>query len=76
MEDTEPQTVTLDVMPLIAGHLPLPAVRLSKYIAASQPTSIKGTYIHNFSITLFRHKSNIALKYQSCRNKICLILMT
>lgn len=34
MDNTEPQTVTLEVMPLIAGYLPLPAVRLSKYIAA------------------------------------------
>lgn len=31
----EPQTVTLDVMPLVAGYLPLPTVRLSKYIAAN-----------------------------------------
>ncbi|XP_049885562.1 trafficking protein particle complex subunit 10 [Pectinophora gossypiella] len=34
-ECTEPQCVTLDVMPLVAGYLPLPTVRLSKYIAAS-----------------------------------------
>jgi hypothetical protein len=32
---TEPQSVTLDVMPLVAGYLPLPTVRLSKYIAAN-----------------------------------------
>lgn len=32
---TEPQNVTLDVMPLVAGYLPLPTVRLSKYIAAN-----------------------------------------
>ncbi|CAK1545522.1 unnamed protein product [Leptosia nina] len=31
----EPQNVTLDVMPLVAGYLPLPTVRLSKYIAAN-----------------------------------------
>ncbi|XP_041982895.1 trafficking protein particle complex subunit 10 [Aricia agestis] len=30
-----PQSVSLDVMPLGAGFLPLPAVRLSKYIAAN-----------------------------------------
>ncbi|XP_046971820.1 trafficking protein particle complex subunit 10 [Vanessa cardui] len=32
---TEGQCVSLDVMPLGAGYLPLPAVRLSKYIAAN-----------------------------------------
>lgn len=31
----EAQCVTLDVMPLVAGYLPLPTVRLSKYIAAN-----------------------------------------
>lgn len=31
----ESQNVTLDVMPLVAGYLPLPTVRLSKYIAAN-----------------------------------------
>ncbi|VVD05938.1 unnamed protein product [Leptidea sinapis] len=30
------QCVSLDVMPLVAGYLPLPTVRLSKYIAASK----------------------------------------
>lgn len=34
-ETLEPQCVTLDVMPLVAGYLPLPSVRLSKYIAAN-----------------------------------------
>ncbi|CAH0550130.1 unnamed protein product [Brassicogethes aeneus] len=29
-----PQTVALDVMPLASGHLPLPLVRISKYIPA------------------------------------------
>lgn len=32
--DSEPQTVILDVMPLNSGYLPLPIVRLSKYIPA------------------------------------------
>lgn len=41
MDNTEPQNVTLDVMPLIAGYLPLPTVRLSKYIAANQ-TAVRG----------------------------------
>lgn len=36
MEGTPKHTVTLDVMPLICGFLPLPAVRLSKYIPAEQ----------------------------------------
>ncbi|OWR45095.1 Trafficking protein particle complex subunit 10 [Danaus plexippus plexippus] len=33
--NSEGQCVNLDVMPLVAGYLPLPAVRLSKYIAAN-----------------------------------------
>lgn len=32
--DPDMQTVTLDVMPLNSGYLPLPIVRLSKYIPA------------------------------------------
>ncbi|KAJ8971683.1 hypothetical protein NQ317_014001 [Molorchus minor] len=32
--DEQPQTVVLDVMPLTSGHLPLPLVRISKYIPA------------------------------------------
>lgn len=32
--DPDPQTVVLDVMPLNSGYLPLPVVRLSKYIPA------------------------------------------
>lgn len=34
-QSAEGQSVSLDVMPLGAGYLPLPAVRLSKYIAAN-----------------------------------------
>lgn len=41
LED-DPQTVTLDVMPLTSGHMPLPSVRLSKYIPAENVVS--GTY--------------------------------
>lgn len=37
--DMQPQTVTLDVMPLTTGYLPLPLVRLSKYIPAETSTS-------------------------------------
>lgn len=32
--DLESQTVVLDVMPLSSGYLPLPLVRISKYIPA------------------------------------------
>ena len=39
------QHVTLDVMPLMGGFLPLPSVRLSKYIPADvkRPDSVVGT---------------------------------
>jgi hypothetical protein len=39
------QNVTLDVMPLLGGFLPLPSVRLSKYIPADvkRPDSVVGT---------------------------------
>ncbi|KAJ8930533.1 hypothetical protein NQ314_016646 [Rhamnusium bicolor] len=39
--EEEPQTVVLDVMPLTSGHLPLPLVRISKYIPAEFGTSDK-----------------------------------
>ncbi|XP_072933288.1 trafficking protein particle complex subunit 10 isoform X2 [Epargyreus clarus] len=42
----EPQNVTLDVMPLIAGYLPLPSVRLSKYIAANTKDPKKDISAH------------------------------
>lgn len=35
VDSAEPQCVTLEVMPLIAGYLPLPTVRLSKYITST-----------------------------------------
>jgi hypothetical protein len=38
------QIVRLDVMPLIGGFLPLPLVRLSKYIPADQKTYSRGMY--------------------------------
>ncbi len=34
MEGSSKHSVTLDVMPLVCGFLPLPAVRLSRYIPA------------------------------------------
>jgi len=36
MEGASKHSVTLDVMPLVYGFLPLPAVRLSRYIPAEQ----------------------------------------
>ncbi|KAJ9595261.1 hypothetical protein L9F63_013449, partial [Diploptera punctata] len=39
LESVDKQNVTLDVMPLIGGFLPLPLVRLSKYIPADQKAS-------------------------------------
>ena len=36
MEGSSKHSVTLDVMPLIHGYLPLPAIRLSRYIPADQ----------------------------------------
>lgn len=35
LEVLEKQSVTLDVMPLTSGYLPLPVVRLSRYIPAA-----------------------------------------
>lgn len=34
LDSLDRQTVTLDVMPLTSGYLPLPVVRLSRYIPA------------------------------------------
>ncbi|KAI8437513.1 hypothetical protein MSG28_011825 [Choristoneura fumiferana] len=42
----EAQSVTLDVMPLVAGYLPLPTVRLSKYIAANTKDPKKDISAH------------------------------
>ena len=36
MQDVESHSLTLDVLPLSAGFLPLPNIRLSKYISASK----------------------------------------
>ncbi|RVE49327.1 hypothetical protein evm_006040 [Chilo suppressalis] len=43
---TEPQSVSLDVMPLVAGYLPLPTVRLSKYIPANTKDPKKDISAH------------------------------
>ncbi|XP_013186203.2 trafficking protein particle complex subunit 10 isoform X2 [Amyelois transitella] len=45
-ESTSPQTVSLEVMPLSAGYLPLPTVRLSKYIAANTKDPKKDISTH------------------------------
>ncbi|CAK1594006.1 unnamed protein product [Parnassius mnemosyne] len=42
----EPQLVILDVMPLVAGYLPLPTVRLSKYIPANTKDPKKDISTH------------------------------
>lgn len=39
LSDMDEQTVLLDVMPLVNGYLPLPSVRLSKYIPAGSKSS-------------------------------------
>ncbi|KAG7201711.1 hypothetical protein KM043_004436 [Ampulex compressa] len=39
LEILEKQSVTLDVMPLTSGYLPLPVVRLSRYIPATESKS-------------------------------------
>ena len=39
METAKKQTVVVEVMALVGGHLPLPKVRLSKYIPADHNTS-------------------------------------
>lgn len=45
LDTGERQSVLLDVMPLINGYLPLPLVRLSKYIPADiKLSSTRGLY--------------------------------
>ena len=46
MEGSSKHSVTLDVMPLVCGFLPLPAVRLSRYIPAEQKP--KGTKVIDY----------------------------
>jgi hypothetical protein len=57
LDTVDKQNVTMDVMPLIGGFLPLPLVRLSKYIPADQKTQSRGMY------ELIVHCSFISLKY-------------
>ncbi|XP_053615450.1 trafficking protein particle complex subunit 10 isoform X2 [Plodia interpunctella] len=45
-ETATPQTVSLEVMPLAGGYLPLPTVRLSKYIAANTKDPKKDISAH------------------------------
>lgn len=49
METDDEQTVTLDVMPLINGFLPLPTVRLSKYIPANTKSQNNSSRIESHS---------------------------
>lgn len=39
--EAEPQSVVLDVMPLVSGHLALPLIRISKYIPAESSGTVK-----------------------------------
>ena len=48
MEGSSKHSVTLDVMPLIHGYLPLPAIRLSRYIPADQKS--KGFFYLNTNL--------------------------
>ena len=52
LDTVDKQNVALDVMPLIGGFLPLPLVRLSKYIPADQKTHSRGMY-NLFTYCLF-----------------------
>jgi trafficking protein particle complex subunit 10 len=36
MQDKESENIVLDVLPMSAGFLPLPNIRLSKYISANK----------------------------------------
>jgi len=46
LEIVEKQSVTLDVMPLTSGYLPLPVVRLSRYIPATESKNGKLNILH------------------------------
>lgn len=48
LETLEKQNVTLDVMPLTSGYLPLPVVRLSRYISESELKNGINYNIHFF----------------------------
>lgn len=50
LEVVEKQSVTLDVMPLTSGYLPLPVVRLARYIPAPEPKSGKCTDIYKCDV--------------------------
>jgi len=50
MEGASKHSVQLDVMPLLCGFLPLPAVRLSRYIPAEVKTKgvVSSFYLRSF----------------------------
>jgi len=60
LDTVDKQNVALDVMPLIGGFLPLPLVRLSKYIPADQKTYSRGMY-KLFIYCLFLYISSVLL---------------
>lgn len=49
LDTLEKQSVTLDVMPLTSGYLPLPVVRLSRYIPAVETKSGKLFFCYYFN---------------------------
>lgn len=42
-------TLTVEVMPLVGGHLQLPKVRISKYIPANSGPGVAGTSYYKYS---------------------------
>lgn len=46
LDESHKQTIQLDVMPLISGYLPVPHVRLSRYIPADQKPLGKAASLH------------------------------
>lgn len=49
MQDCESQTVVLEILPLIVGFLPLPNIRLSKYMQANKNKSELHPRVQSFS---------------------------
>lgn len=66
LETLEKQSVTLDVMPLTSGYLPLPVVRLSRYIPAAELKSGEKT---NFFIRNLEDSFDFAFLNEN-KNKI------
>lgn len=47
MKDVESHSISLDVMPLCTGFLPMPSIRLSKYIAGGK-SKTEHSKVHPF----------------------------